>query len=29
MPVVGSTKVVAQGLHDTYDLLKPFFEELR
>jgi ATP adenylyltransferase len=27
MPVVGSTKVVAQGLHDTYDQLKPFFEE--
>ena len=28
MPVVGSTKVVAQGLHDTYDLLKPYFEVL-
>lgn len=28
MPVVGSTKVVAQGLHDTYDQLKPFFEEI-
>ena len=28
MPVVGSTKVVAQGLHDTYDHLKPFFEEI-
>ena len=26
MPVVGSTKVVAQGLYDTYDQLKPFFE---
>ena len=29
MPVVGSTKVVAQGLHDTYDQLKPFFEEMK
>ena len=29
MPVVGSTKVVAQGLHDTYDQLKPFFEEIK
>ena len=28
MPVVGSTKVMAQGLHDTYDLLKPSFEAL-
>ena len=28
MPVVGSTKVVAQTLHDTYDLLKPSFEAL-
>ena len=28
MPVVGSTKVVAQGLYDTYDHLKPFFDEL-
>ena len=28
MPVVGLTKVVAQGLHDTYDQLKPFFEEM-
>ncbi len=28
MPVVGSTKVVAQGLYDTYDQLKPFFEKL-
>ena len=29
MPVVGSTKVVAQGLYDTYDQLKPFFEEIK
>ena len=29
MPVVGSTKVVAQGLYDTYDQLKPFFEEMK
>lgn len=29
MPVVGSTKVVAQGLHDTYDQLKPFFEKIK
>ena len=29
MPVLGSTKVVAQGLHDTYDQLKPFFEEIK
>ena len=29
MPVVGSTKVVAQGLHDTYDQLKSFFEEIK
>ena len=28
MPVVGSTKVVAQGLYDTYDQLKPFFERI-
>ena len=29
MPVVGSTKVVAQGLHDPYGQLKPFFEEIK
>jgi ATP adenylyltransferase len=27
MPVVGHTKVLAQGLHETYDLLKPHYEK--
>ena len=25
MPVSGNTKVIVQGLHDTYDVLHPFF----
>lgn len=28
MPVIGQTKVMVQGLHETYDLLKPEFDKL-
>ena len=28
MPIVGETKVIVQGLYDTYDLLKPKFDLL-
>ena len=28
MPVIGQTKVMVQGLHETYDLLKPEFSRL-
>ena len=28
MPVVGNTRVVVQGLHDTYDSLHPHFEKI-
>ena len=28
MPVIGHTKVMVQGLHETYDLLKPEFSRL-
>lgn len=28
MPVIGHTKVMVQGLHDTYDELKPLFDQL-
>ena len=29
MPIVGQTKVIVQGLLDTYDLLKPKFEKVK
>ena len=28
MPVVGNTKVIVQGLQDTYDILYPFFKKI-
>jgi len=28
MPVVGNTRVIVQGLHDTYDQLHPSFQEI-
>jgi len=28
MPVSGNTKVIVQGLHDTYDVLYPFFKKI-
>ena len=28
MPVSGNTKVIVQGLHDTYDALYPFFNKI-